>query len=106
MTARVVQAADNVVRIEGELDFVSVIPLRPELERAVQAAGNQVTLDLSGVTRTNSVGLSLVLLVARILETRGGVLRLRGVPAGLQSIANVCELDDWLLSIAEPAPAV
>ena len=88
------------LRLEGELDFASAVAVRPELERQVRAAGSSATLDLSGLTRVNSVGLSLILVAARIVESQGGSLAVRGVPAGLQSMAVVCGLDQWLDSIA------
>lgn len=95
----------DVLRLEGELDFASAVAVRPELEKRLDAASSSVTLDLSGLTRVNSVGLSLVLVAARRLEQQGGALAVRGVPAGLQGMAAVYGLDQWLASIAAPSAA-
>lgn len=105
MTARVVIGEDARIRIEGELDFVTAVSLRPELESAIDRAGKDVILDLSGVSRVNSVGLSLILVAARRLNGRGGDLRLSHVPQGLRSIATVCQLDEWLDSVTVSAQA-
>lgn len=95
----------NILRLEGELDFASAVAVRPELEKRLDAASSVMTLDLSGLTRVNSVGLSLILVAARRLEQQGGSLVIRGVPEGLQSMAAVYGLDQWLNSIAAPSAA-
>lgn len=105
MSIRLLADQPDRLRLEGELDFASAVALRPELERRVNAAGSSLHLDLSGLTRVNSVGLSLILVVARIVEAQGGSLSVSGVPAGLQSMAVVCGLDQWLDSIAASASA-
>ncbi|WP_304639584.1 STAS domain-containing protein [Pseudomonas sp.] len=104
MSASALAAGPGLVRLEGDLNFAGAVPLRLELERALATAGSQVTLDFGGVLRSNSVGLSLILLAARQLEERGGSLRVSRIPSGLKSIASVCELDEWLASITVEAP--
>lgn len=99
MKARVVSTDGATIGIEGELDFVTAVTLRPELEAAIDGAGKDVVLDLSGVSRANSVGLSLVLVAARRVREKGGNLRLTEVPQALRSIATVCQLDEWLASV-------
>ena len=99
MTARITQAEKCVVSLEGEIDFTSAMSLRKALQDQVKSLSGDLTLDMSGVTRANSVGLSLLLFVARELGSSRH-LRVRAMPAGLQSIARVCELDDWLETLA------
>lgn len=85
------------LRLEGELDFVSAAPLRDQLADSIAAsAGQSLTLDFSAVTRSNSVGLSLLLSAARSANEHQVTLQAAGLPAGLLSMANVCGLDDWL----------
>lgn len=96
MSASIASDKDGLIRLEGELDFTSAVALRAELEQAVKAQSGDVTLDFAGVSHTNSVGLSLILVAARALGEGNGNLRLQNLPAGLQSIARVCELEDWL----------
>ncbi|PKM31311.1 MAG: anti-anti-sigma factor [Gammaproteobacteria bacterium HGW-Gammaproteobacteria-11] len=99
MTARITQAEKGVVSLEGEIDFTTAMTLREALQHQVKTLSGDLTLDMSGVTRANSVALSLLLFVARELGT-GRSLRVRAMPVGLQSIARVCELDDWLEALA------
>jgi len=105
VSIRLLADRPDCLRLEGELDFSSAVTVRPELERHVAAAGSSVCLDFSGVTRVNSVGLSLILVAARIVEARQGSLTVSGIPAGLRSIAVVCGLDQWLESIAASGSA-
>lgn len=100
MSASIASDKSGLIRFEGELDFTSGVSLRAELEQAVKAQTGDVTLDFAGVTHTNSVGLSLILVAARAQADGSGRLRLQNVPAGLQSIARVCELEDWLATLA------
>lgn len=100
MKARLVHDAER-LRLEGELDFVSVMPLHDELKNFIAAsAGKQITLDLSGLTHVNSVGMSLLLMAARIAEANQVQLQATGLPDGLMSMAAVCGLDDWLNTLS------
>lgn len=100
MKARLVQNAEC-LRLEGQLDFVSVIPLHAELKRSVAAAaGKQLTLDLSGLTQVNSVGMSILLVAARVAEANQVRLQTTGLPDGLISMATVCGLDGWLNTLS------
>lgn len=100
MKARLLRDAER-LRLEGELDFVSAIALRDELAGAIAAsAGQPLTLDLSGVTRSNSVGLSLLLSAARTATEHQVRLQASGLPAGLLSMAAVCGLDEWLETLS------
>ncbi|WP_373186450.1 lipid asymmetry maintenance protein MlaB [Halopseudomonas sp.] len=99
MSASIASDNDGLIRLEGELDFTSAVSLRGELEQAVKTQSGNVTLDFAGVSQTNSVGLSLILVAARALADDGGSLRLQNLPEGLRSIAKVCELEDWLATL-------
>ncbi|WP_339843670.1 STAS domain-containing protein [uncultured Halopseudomonas sp.] len=99
MSASIASDSSGLIRIEGELDFTSAVSLRTDIVDAIKTQSGDVTLDFGKVTLTNSVGLSLILVAARALEGRAGSLRLQNVPAGLQSIARVCELEDWLATL-------
>ncbi|GAA6132946.1 STAS domain-containing protein [Halopseudomonas sabulinigri] len=96
-----VQTGENgLLQLQGELDFVSVLAVREQLAERIAASRGDIMLDLSGLQRVNSVGLSLLLRVAEQAAEAGRNLRLRGVPAGLQSIAEVCGLDTWLHQVS------
>jgi phospholipid transport system transporter-binding protein len=93
------------LKLQGALNFVSAPALRAELERAIaEKGGRSLLLDFSEVTRSNSVGLSLLLSAARTADACKVALRVAGLPAGLLSMAGVCGLDEWLDTLsAEPA---
>lgn len=99
MTARVM-IEGQCVSLEGTLDFRTAMDLRAQLRRALEVVPGDMLLDLSGVEHANSVGLSLILLLARGLEQRGSKLRIQNLPSGLRSIARVCELEEWLGELA------
>ena len=94
--ANVVLGEDGVLLLSGVLHFDSLIGLNEQLREPIASTGGDIILDLSGLERVNSVGLSLLLRVAEQAEQSERRLRLRGVPAGLQSMAEVCGLDVWL----------
>lgn len=89
------------LRLHGELDFDGAAALRNELERAIaDYACQSVILDFAAVTRSNSVGLSLLLSAARSAGEYEVTLQVAELPAGLLSMAGVCGLDDWLETLS------
>jgi phospholipid transport system transporter-binding protein len=56
----------------------------------------QVTVDLRGVTRSDSAGLALLVEWLRESEIGGNTIKFVNVPAQLLSIARVCGLEDIL----------
>lgn len=100
MSAQVTHDEQGLIAVKGQLDFDSAMPLREQLQQSLSETQGNITLDLSGVDHSNSVGLALILLVARIVTARGDQLRVVSVPEGLQGIARVCELEDWLATLA------
>ena len=100
MSAQVVRGEQGMIALQGQLDFSSAMQVRQQLQQSLADVTGDITLDLSGVEHANSVGLALILFVARAVSVRGDQLRVIGLPAGLQSIAQVCELEDWLTTLA------
>lgn len=92
-----VQVDDQRLRLQGELNFATAAVLRDQLSSAIAASpGQPLTLDFSDIQRSNSVGLSLLLSAARTAREYQVDLQVTGLPEGLQSMAAVCGLDDWL----------
>ena len=83
--------AEGVVLLSGELDFASAPALREQLLDAAGRGQGPLVLDFAQVTQANSVALSLLLRAAEQAQRAG-----RSLPAGLQSMAQVCGLEDWL----------
>ena len=92
-----VQVDGQRLRLQGELNFAVAAALRAELASVIAASpGKPMTLDFSDIRRSNSVGLSLLLSAARTAREHQVDLQITGLPDGLQSMAAVCGLDDWL----------
>jgi anti-sigma B factor antagonist len=65
------------VAIDGEFDMAATFAVEPALERALQAPDlRRFTLDLSGLTFIESVGIGVVIRLAAELEARGVELRI------------------------------
>jgi phospholipid transport system transporter-binding protein len=81
--------------LQGELGFTSVPSV---LQHAgVNMLGReQITVDLRGVTRSDSAGLALLVEWLRESEIAGNTIEFVNVPAQLLSIARVCGLDGIL----------
>lgn len=81
--------------LSGELDFDTVPALLQR--RGVQMkAGQNLTIDLSEVTRVDSAGLALMIEWLRESERKGLEMTFTHVPEQLLSIARVCGLEDIL----------
>ncbi|THF61716.1 STAS domain-containing protein [Pseudothauera rhizosphaerae] len=84
----------EVLRLEGPLTMATVAPLLEEGCRAAAAADRVV--DLSAVTVADSAALALLFAWLRSARANGRRLVLRGVPAGLQSLAVLYGVDGLL----------
>ncbi|RDI98472.1 anti-sigma factor antagonist [Dyella solisilvae] len=89
---RIDEGAPGSVRVSGELTFGNAAIALEAINAAVARDGRS-TLDLSGVTRSDSAGLACVLAVLAQAAERGRALRVSHVPAGMQLLASVCEVD-------------
>jgi len=91
------RGAPGELMLAGVLDLHSGPALR-EQGRALIAASevDALVLDCSGVTRSNSVGLALLLAWLRDARSHGRTLALRGLPEDMRKIADVCELEPLL----------
>jgi phospholipid transport system transporter-binding protein len=81
--------------INGELTFTTV----PELSRAgfgTLGDNGPVQLDLEGITRIDSAGISLLIELIRSVRKRGGDISLIHAPQQLMAIATVSGLDTVL----------
>lgn len=77
--------------LEGELTFdvvSKVLKICPEVDKK-----EVVTIDLSGVTRGDSAGLSLLIEWMALARKKGGVVRYIKLPSDLARLAGACGLD-------------
>lgn len=91
---RVTRDAD-VCRVAGTLDFDTA---REALERVAPgiAAREVGTVDLAGVTRSNSAALALLIEWRALARRAGRDVAFVSVPDGIRQLARVCEVEELL----------
>lgn len=85
------------LRLSGVLDYRSGPGLREQgraLIKASQAAA--LVVDCCAVTKSSSIGLSLLLCYMRDAQAAGKALSIRGMPEDMREIAQVSELTELL----------
>jgi len=90
----------------GDLSFTSVPELRGGLD--IKSADRpQISIDLAGVTRSDSAGLALLIEWLRESERLDKTITFLNMPAQMQSIARVCGLEGIFQAdtAAPPPPA-
>ena len=92
---RLVAQSEGQFRLEGVLDFNTIPGLLAQGD-ALFRSGQSVTVDMNGVTRSNSAGLGLLLEWLSRAQSGGGSIRFDGVPASLQNIAQLCNVSELL----------
>ena len=89
MPAQLVKSdGDGALRIDGALDVSSVSTLWQQSGGHMPCDGG-ATLDLSGVTRTDSAGVALLVHWVREQQGRDGRLRFVNIPPQIHAIARV-----------------
>lgn len=83
---------DGAVAIRGVLTFRTVPHALDDLQAAVDAADDGFRIDLSGVTRSDSAGLALLLEAVRLARDSGQELRLTEVPDQIAAMARVADV--------------
>lgn len=93
--AKLAQQGEGRYRVSGELSFATVTDLLLQ-SRSLFAGEPSIELDLSGVTYADSAGLSLLIEWLRQARLQGKHLHYLALPAQLQALANISEVDDLL----------
>lgn len=82
------------VSVQGDLDVTTVPALRRELDALVRTGCPRVILNMERADYVDSAGLALILLEARALRARGGLLSLSNVsPAVYRTMRISCLVD-------------
>ncbi len=87
----------TVLRIEGELDAVSVSDLRPVLDEIVSAAAATVIVDLTALRLIDSSGVGAIVSLYKRVRTKGGTVTVRGVREQPLAIFKLLRLDRVLM---------
>ncbi|WP_077045293.1 lipid asymmetry maintenance protein MlaB [Pseudomonas sp. KK4] len=85
------------LRLSGVLDYSTGPALRKQGKALIEASkAAALVVDCSAVTKSSSVGLSLLLCFMRDAQAAGKPLSIRGMPEDMREIAQVSELTELL----------
>ena len=91
-SASLEQLTDGEFKITGDLDFQTV-PVIWQKSIALFAKCASIHVDLSGVNRSDSAGLALLIEWMRYARTRDISISFHHLPIQMHEIAKVCEVD-------------
>jgi phospholipid transport system transporter-binding protein len=74
--------------LSGELSFATATEQLERGRAALADGAGTLELDLSGITRSDSAGLALLLELTRLARVRGRELRVSGAPEQLRRLAE------------------
>jgi phospholipid transport system transporter-binding protein len=83
--------------VSGTLSFDTAAAALQAIQSAV-GAGTVAQLDLGEVRHSDSAGLACVLAVVAAATGRGRALQVIHMPAGMRTLAQVCDVDHLILS--------
>lgn len=95
--------APGILAMSGDLVFATAATALAQA-RAYLARGDVTTLDLSGVSASDSAGLGVLLALCRAARVRGAALQITAMPATLQALAQLGEVE-VLLGMPGEKPA-
>ncbi len=95
--AAVTLAGESELRLSGVLDYQTGPRLRKEGQALIKkAVANALVVDCSAVSKSSSVGLSLLLCFIRDADAHNKSLSIRGLPEDMREIAQVSGLTELL----------
>lgn len=92
------------LRIEGQLDAVSVAEVRPELEKLVTARPSVVEVDLTQLRMVDSSGIGALVSIYKRVKGQGGVVIIKGVRDQPLAIFRLLRLDKIMLRPEKNTP--
>ena len=81
------------LRVEGEMTIQRAAELKPVLLQTLAAAGDEIALDLSGVTDIDSAGVQLLFMLSDAAAARQRSLRLRQPSPAVQHVFELLGLE-------------
>jgi phospholipid transport system transporter-binding protein len=87
---------DGTYVIRGELSFTTVSPLLKHSGELFEGGRNPITVDLDGVTRADSAGLSLLIEWWRKARSQGLDIQYVNLPEQMLAMAKLGGLDELL----------
>ncbi|MEM7294332.1 MAG: STAS domain-containing protein [Pseudomonadota bacterium] len=95
MAAQLNDSGEGELLLSGELDFETVPELLTESLRQF-AALDSIVVNMSGVERSNSAGLALLIEWRSWAATQNRQLHIANPPESLRQIAQVCDAAEFL----------
>jgi len=92
------------LRIEGQLDAVSVSDIRPELEKLVASRPPVVEVDLAELRMVDSSGIGALVSLYKRVRAHGGVVIMKGVRDQPLAIFRLLRLDKIMLRPEKNTP--
>ncbi|MET8852787.1 STAS domain-containing protein [Amycolatopsis sp. NPDC004625] len=99
-------AAGAVVAVEGELDVATAPHLRAAADALTLTPGQQLVVDLGGVTFCDSSGISALIASRNVAEEAGAGVALAAVPARLSRTFALIGLADFFPTYASAEDAL
>jgi anti-sigma B factor antagonist len=87
----------SILRIEGELDALSVVELRPLISQVGEERPSQMVVDLSRLRLIDSSGVGAIVALFKVVRAYGGNLVVDGVCDQPLAILQLLHLDRVLL---------
>jgi anti-sigma B factor antagonist len=91
----------SVLRIEGELDALSVVQLRPIITQVGESRPPQIVVDLSRLRLIDSSGVGAIVALFKVVRSYGGNLVVDGVRDQPLAILRLLHLDRVLVRQAD-----
>lgn len=91
------QRGVSVLRIEGELDALSVVELRPTISQISEERPKQMVVDLSRLRLIDSSGVGAIVSLFKQVRANGGSMVVEGVRDQPLAILRLLRLDRVLL---------
>ena len=94
----------TVLRIEGELDALTVLALRSTIDRLVADAPARVVVDLASLSLIDSSGVGSLVSLYKRVRAKGGDVSIRGMRDQPLAIFRLLRLDRVLLAPTRAQP--
>jgi anti-sigma B factor antagonist len=91
------QDGTSILRIEGELDALSVVELRPIIGGIVEERPSRVVIDLSRLRLIDTLGVGAIVALFKVVRAHGGSLVVAGVRDQPLAILRLLQLDRVLI---------
>lgn len=86
---------DDIIKIRGEMTFDTVVELMSAIQKLIKNT-HQLVFDLSGITRSDSAGLALMIDLFKRAQHKKRDVYFLNPPKQLLAIANVCGVENFL----------